>query len=349
MNKTKTSINTNPNINYLYLNRSNFWVPPIWIRPFMRPILIIVGGFFGGILLQLWKGTPPQWLLSVTAETTAESSTILISRWLTRILFGSALFTLFYITRLRNPFYTMAIGSTQTYLQMADSQAKKPLNAKWDTRSANDSMATRLQSMEKYLGLAMASIMNDSVVDDKQSLIERVDDIRNKGYSNAIDIGLNRCQFWAESGEILKMKEKFNKLQSYIISGGILNEEKWFAIQMKGYGIQYAQLLSIAQQCSTVGDVSSCQNALNKIEVLQDGKYLENAFNDEQRMDVVSKLMHILNIAHEKHVGRMLNQARKAKDNGSRRNAKLFVEQAQNYAKLHHVPINEITVKLILE
>lgn len=51
-------------INY-HSMRSFGGIPPIILyllrSPLARPLLIMIGGFIGGIILQLWRGQPPQW------------------------------------------------------------------------------------------------------------------------------------------------------------------------------------------------------------------------------------------------------------------------------------------------
>ena len=44
-------------------NLRRIWIPPVWLRPLIRPLLIIIGGFIGGVILQLWRGQPPQWFV----------------------------------------------------------------------------------------------------------------------------------------------------------------------------------------------------------------------------------------------------------------------------------------------
>lgn len=64
-NSTNNRIYFRPTPKLLYHHKRYIWIPPIWLRPLIRPLLIIIGGFIGGIILQLWKGQPPQWLVIV--------------------------------------------------------------------------------------------------------------------------------------------------------------------------------------------------------------------------------------------------------------------------------------------
>lgn len=90
----------------------------------------------------------------------------------------------------------------------------------WDSRSANDSMKTRLTAMENYLGEAIAAAANSENMDNVR---ERVDEIREKGYTNAIKVSLDRAEFWAESGDIIKFEQTLKQLNKYKTEGGTID------------------------------------------------------------------------------------------------------------------------------
>eukprot|EP01084_Bolivina_argentea_P112984 201461_1 len=179
------------------------------------------------------------------AEAASEEAAVSagIGQYFGRIVGGTVLFTALYVTRLRNPLYTTIIGATETNLAIAEGQSKSPLNAKWDSRSANDSMQTRLASMEKYIGMALSTVHSDKM----EKVQERVDKIRQNGYNNAIKIALERAEFWAESGEIVKFEKILVKIQSFTMEGGSLNEKELDRIKEKGYGTRCCKLLATAE------------------------------------------------------------------------------------------------------
>ena len=135
------------------------------------------------------------------------------------MLGGGVIFVGLYLSRLKNPLYISFIGNTEANLQLANDQANSPWNAMWDSRSANDSMKTRLTAMETYLGEAIASAAS---ADNMENIQQRVDKIREKGYTNAIKVCLQRAEFWAESGEIVKFEQTLKQLNKYKSEGGVL-------------------------------------------------------------------------------------------------------------------------------
>ena len=145
-----------------------------------------------------------------------------------RIFGGSAVLAVLYVTRLRNPLYISMIGTTESKLQLAESQASLPINAMWDSRSANDSMKTRLSAMERYLGEAMSA--TDSV--NMAEIQVKVDSVRQKGYTNGIKVALERAEFWAENGDITQFEKTVALLQKYKAEGGALdNTGNFYKIQ----------------------------------------------------------------------------------------------------------------------
>merc|ERR1712228_974200 len=295
----------------------------------IRPLIVIVGSFIGGIILQMYKGQPPQWLLTAeSAETTTASSTT-FARYTGRIFGSSALCIILYLTRLRNPLYISLIGSSEANLLLAEQQSNPPWNAKWDTRSANDSMATRLSAMERYLGEAMSATPSDKMSDVET----KVSNIRKKGYTNAIIIALNRADFWAESGEISKFEQMMKTLNKYEIEGGVVDNKELEKVRGKAYGIYCSKLLAEAQTFGNKGDVSQCQKRLGEIKSVQyklNGTFVEN-----------DKLQNVENRAHQHAVLHMIDEARVIRKNGSRKGAKDKLEQAQQYAALHNVAFDK--------
>eukprot|EP00484_Ammonia_sp_Unknown_P019516 CAMPEP_0197042556 /NCGR_PEP_ID=MMETSP1384-20130603/18903_1 /TAXON_ID=29189 /ORGANISM="Ammonia sp." /LENGTH=333 /DNA_ID=CAMNT_0042473685 /DNA_START=162 /DNA_END=1163 /DNA_ORIENTATION=+ len=323
-----------------YRHSRNIWIPPIWLRPLLQPLIVIVGGFLVGIIMQLWKGQPPQWMLTASTETAAEGAAggtaASLSNYTGRLFGGSAVLLLLYVTRLRNPLYVSMIGLSEAKLQLAESQASAQWNALWDSRSANDSMKTRLTAMENYLGEAMSAAPADKM-DEIQM---KVDKIREKGYSNAIKIALERAEFWAESGEIIKFEQMAAQTQTYVAEGGTLDQKEYERVRAKAYGTRCGKLLADAQTHSNKGDVSQCQKAITEIKDIQhklNGSFVE-----------ASKLEDVLHRAHQHHVSHMLSEARKVRETGSRQKAKLIVEQARQYAVLHNVTFDEPAAKQIV-
>ena len=156
---------------------------------------------------------------SSSTEATAVSSNI--GKYSTRFIGGSVLFVGLYLTRLKNPLYVSFIGASECNLQLASNEASPQFNAMWDSRSANDSMKTRLTAMENYLGEAMSAAPSDKM----EEIQKRVDKIREKGYTNAIKVGLDRAEFWAESGDITKFEQTLKQLNKYKTEGGILDDK----------------------------------------------------------------------------------------------------------------------------
>eukprot|EP01083_Nonionella_stella_P093594 262369_1 len=314
------------------------WIPPVWLRPLLRPVIVIVCGFIGGILLQLWKGQPPQWLLSATAESegTAAVGGTGVAQYAGRILGGSGLLIVLYFTRLRNPLYVSMIGVSEAKLQLADGQASPQWNAMWDTHSANDSMKTRLTAMEQYLGEAMSATEPEQM----NAIQIKVDAIREKGYSNAIKVAMGRADFWAESGRIVKFEQVLNTITQYVTEGGVLDDKELERVRAKAYGIHCGKLLANAQTCSNKGDVSNCQKQIADIRNVQykmGGTFVE-----------ASKLEDVLQRAHQHHVSHMINEARKIKQNGSRKQAKNVMDQAKQYATLHNVEFDDNAASQVL-
>eukprot|EP01084_Bolivina_argentea_P267197 453505_1 len=336
----KNTVYLRQSCQFLYQHRY-IWIPPVWLRPLIRPLIIIIGGFIGGIILQLWKGQPPQWLLSATAESeTASSSTSVVnnfSKYGSKLAGGSVLFIILYLTRLRNPLYVnYVIGISEAKLQLADGQASSQWNAMWDSRSANDSMKTRLTAMEKYLGEAMSAAESDKM----SEIQKRIDKIREKGYTNAIHISLHRAEFWAESGEIVKFEQVINQLNTYIAEGGILDNNELERVKVKAYGTCCSTLLANAQTFSNKGDVSNTQKQISEIRNIQ--YKLGGMFVEKKQLELV------LSRAHQHHVSHMINEARKIRENGSRKQAKVVIQQAKQYAKLHNVSFDENAASQVL-
>lgn len=48
-----------PQLNYNHQHRA-IWIPPVWLRPLLRPLALIIASFLGGAILQMLKGTPAQ-------------------------------------------------------------------------------------------------------------------------------------------------------------------------------------------------------------------------------------------------------------------------------------------------
>eukprot|EP01084_Bolivina_argentea_P267196 453504_1 len=280
-------------------------------------------------------------LLSATAESeTASSSTSVVnnfSKYGSKLAGGSVLFIILYLTRLRNPLYVnYVIGISEAKLQLADGQASSQWNAMWDSRSANDSMKTRLTAMEKYLGEAMSAAESDKM----SEIQKRIDKIREKGYTNAIHISLHRAEFWAESGEIVKFEQVINQLNTYIAEGGILDNNELERVKVKAYGTCCSTLLANAQTFSNKGDVSNTQKQISEIRNIQ--YKLGGMFVEKKQLELV------LSRAHQHHVSHMINEARKIRENGSRKQAKVVIQQAKQYAKLHNVSFDENAASQVL-
>lgn len=142
-------------------------------------------------------------------------------QYIGKICGGSAVLAVLYLTRLRNPLYIAMIGTTESKLKLAENQAALPWNAMWDSRSANDSMRARLSAMERYLGEAMSAAESGKSTE----IQNKVDSIRQQGYSNGIKVTLERAEFWAESGEITKLEQTMDQLRKYEAEGGILDKK----------------------------------------------------------------------------------------------------------------------------
>ena len=95
-----------------------------------------------------------------------------------------------------------------------------------------------------------------------------------------------------------------------------------------------------AQTFSNKGDVSNCQKSIGEIRDIQyklNGVFVES-----------EKLESIIARAHQHHVSHMLNEAQKIRDNGSRKQAKLLIEQAEQYSNLHNVAFDKKLAKEII-
>eukprot|EP01083_Nonionella_stella_P275472 935529_1 len=277
-------------------------------------------------------------LLSATAESegTAAVGGTGVAQYAGRILGGSGLLIVLYFTRLRNPLYVSMIGVSEAKLQLADGQASPQWNAMWDTHSANDSMKTRLTAMEQYLGEAMSATEPEQM----NAIQIKVDAIREKGYSNAIKVAMGRADFWAESGRIVKFEQVLNTITQYVTEGGVLDDKELERVRAKAYGIHCGKLLANAQTCSNKGDVSNCQKQIADIRNVQykmGGTFVE-----------ASKLEDVLQRAHQHHVSHMINEARKIKQNGSRKQAKNVMDQAKQYATLHNVEFDDNAASQVL-
>lgn len=62
---------------FLHHRIRHIWIPPAWfhlLRPLIRPLIIIIVPFITGIILQIYKGQPPQWshihILYIPSHTT---------------------------------------------------------------------------------------------------------------------------------------------------------------------------------------------------------------------------------------------------------------------------------------
>lgn len=111
-------------------------------------------------------------------------------------------------------------------------------------------------------------------------------------------------------------------------------------IQTKAYGVRCSKLLANAQTFSNKGDVSKCQSAITEIRNIQ---YKLNGIFVEK-----DKLEQVLNRAHQHHVSHLLEKASKIRQDGSRKQAKLLIEQAKEYAIVNNVPFDEESAKNIL-
>lgn len=140
-----------------------------------------------------------------------------------RIVGGSVIIVGLYLSRLRNPLYTSIIGETETNLQLAESHAALSYQYYWDSRSANDSLVPRLKAMENYLGIAMTASQNSG--DNSSNMYERVQNIRNKGYSNAVKVSLSRAEHYAEAGELEKFEETMQQTNNFISEGGQIDSK----------------------------------------------------------------------------------------------------------------------------
>ena len=93
---------------------------------------------------------------AANASAAEASSGVNSAKFLKWGLIGGGLSLVLYLTRLRNPLWAAYLGPSEHNLQLADSEASLPLNAMWDSRSANDSMKSRLSSMENHLGNSLS-------------------------------------------------------------------------------------------------------------------------------------------------------------------------------------------------
>lgn len=111
-------------------------------------------------------------------------------------------------------------------------------------------------------------------------------------------------------------------------------------IQGKAYGIRCSKLLAQSQTYSNKGDVSNCQKSIGEIRDIQ--QRLNGVFVEQ------TKLNEIMARAHQHRVREMLSEAQRIRDNGSRKQAKLMIEQAQQYSNLHRVEFDSELAKQIL-
>lgn len=145
---------------------------------------------------------------------------MIINRGLsTYIISGTFIFIGLYFSRLYNPLYVSIIGESNVNLELANSCASLPLNAYWDSKSANDSMKPRLRRMEKYIGLALSSTNNDN------NMITKANNIRIKGYTNGAITAKNRAKYYAESGELVKFDGMMDEIESYKMEGAIIDDK----------------------------------------------------------------------------------------------------------------------------
>ena len=325
--------------------RRQFGLPPLWLRPVLpllkplvRPLLVLVGGFLAGVMMQLWKGQPPQWLLAASAPSQSQSQSAArqcSGRLASRLLWSSVLLSALYATRLRNPAYAWLVGTAEAQLELAEAEARPPWNAFWDSRSANDSMQARLAAMERYLGQALSAAQAQAQGEQLERVQRRAEAIRRQGYSNAMRVVLDRADFWAESGELVKFEQMRCQLQRYRAQAGETAEleAELDRVTGKAYGVHCSGLLAKAQTLSSRGAVSECQSAVTQIRDIE--QRAQGVFVDG------AKLEQVLLRAHQCHVRHMVDEARRIKQSGARRQAERVLQQARQYARLHGVELAE--------
>eukprot|EP00490_Sorites_sp_Unknown_P003812 CAMPEP_0114658616 /NCGR_PEP_ID=MMETSP0191-20121206/16085_1 /TAXON_ID=126664 /ORGANISM="Sorites sp." /LENGTH=106 /DNA_ID=CAMNT_0001881135 /DNA_START=398 /DNA_END=719 /DNA_ORIENTATION=- len=102
--------------------------------------------------------------------------------------------------------------------------------------------------MEKYIGLALSTSNNDNTIMDKANKI------RVKGYTNAVITAKNRAKHYAEAGELKKFNDMLSEVEKYVMEGGIIDSKEIDEVKKIAYGKRSKMLLGDAQTYANIGD-----------------------------------------------------------------------------------------------
>merc|ERR1719409_1245998 len=104
-------------------------------------------------------------------------------------------------------------------------------------------MDPKLDTMEKYLGLASSCSLTPAQIADSET-------IRHKGYDNGIKVQFKRATMFAGAGEMKMFEKCLEKAQSYQIRRGSKpdqHDEQLKEVVVNGYTNKCILLLSSAQ------------------------------------------------------------------------------------------------------
>jgi len=243
-----------------------------------------------------------------------------------------------WMTRLRNPIWKRYLGETEYNLQLAENEALKPINEKWgDVKSASDTMATRLKSMEQYSGIALSNTTDPLIQ-------QRADRIRVEGYTNGVYVALKKAEFWGVTGEMDSFEKTLDLVDHYISEGGKVDYSELKRIKSIGYSKKCSLLLADAETKANQGDVSGCSGAVQRIHQIMAKCGTEVNCGVEQ-----GELTAVLHRANVHHVSHMFDEAKKVRKSGSRMHAKQLLEQAKSYALANQIPFDDLKAQAILE
>lgn len=255
--------------------------------------------------------------------------------WLFRFILFSGAFAALYITRLRNPLYEALVGPEQVSLEYADNRAKLPLTYYWNSKSAKQTMNSRLRAMEASLG---AAVSNSS----SEKTMARVEDIRKKGYTNGIRVNLGRAKHFARGGKVNEMEKCITNVETYQQKGGIVDTKQLNEIVNLGLNNRSSALFTKAQQEANKGEVSKMLVAVSEMRSLQSQlREMEPSITEDEITAVALR-------GHTVHVDRLLEDARKIRSSGSRRLTEMKVSEARRYASANNVEFPEKAATQIL-
>jgi len=239
-----------------------------------------------------------------------------------------------YVTRFQNPAVRIIIGAEKTELGLAKKKAALPFAARFDTKTALESMNASLTAMELHLGAAISHSTN---------LVEtqtKVNEIRTQGYTNGINVVLGRAEELARDGAVREVEKVLLQVDNYSRKGGVMDSQVLLEVKQVAYSIAAEKLMATAEAEANAGNISSVSSALSTV-----SEYIRMV----DGLSVTEKdIEHTLRNAKENFLSTIIHDARLESSKGSRVQTRNLIKKARRYAKGEGLSIDEAELNEIL-